>query len=532
MSRKPPTNCSRGFSGERRTTGRTALLQLSHKGAMWLYRKLGRVHGRIRFFKHYCVARKRSADLKSIETFVHERLIHQYSNAPKPAPNIGVTFQLLAQDGRYRGVYFDAPIVVMVTLDATPAFGMAFEVRGKDLRIRQLHGVRGISFRGRYNALRPWPRFFVHACQDLAMACGYKRVMVVRSHRSYSWPRPSNRNDGPSTPEDVSENAELRLRLIKRLDETAKSIDGFEMGTQWWIWRNPVAEKYRTSLIDRSRTRVLAGITGFAATLVAAIYAINGPTLRFHIWKVVAGKAHGGKWVDISDVSIYYETYGAGMPVLVLHGGLDSIEGMAHQIKALANSHFVVAADSRGHGRSTDSNAPLSYSLMSSDMLRLLDYLQVDQVDVVGWSDGGIIGLDLAIHYPKRIRRLVAISANYDANGLLESRTSETDMPRPPLRYKLFARDPAHWPVLYRKVVTMWKTQPHYTLKDLENIKAPALIMAGELDIVKHEHINQLSKAIPGSEEIIIAGATHRLPFEKPDIVSSHILKFLDEESS
>jgi hypothetical protein len=268
MSRKPPTNCSRGFSGERRTTGRTALLQLSHKGAMWLYRKLGRVHGRIRFFKHYCVARKRSADLKSIETFVHERLIHQYSNAPIPAPNIGVTFQLLAQDGRYRGVYFDAPIVVMVTLDATPAFGMAFEVRGKDLRIRQLHGVRGISFRGRYNALRPWPRLFVHACQDLAMACGYKRVMVVRSHRSYSWPRPSNRNGGPSTPEGVSENAELRLRLIKRLDETAKSIDGFEMGTQWWIWRNPVAEKYRTSLIDRSRTRVLAGITGFAATLV------------------------------------------------------------------------------------------------------------------------------------------------------------------------------------------------------------------------------------------------------------------------
>jgi len=284
--------------------------------------------------------------------------------------------------------------------------------------------------------------------------------------------------------------------------------------------------------MPKSRARALAGIAGFAAALVAAIYTLNESTLRFHFWKVVAGKAHGGKCVDINDVRIYYETYGAGMPVLVLHGGLGSIEGMGQQIKALANSHFVVAPDSRGHGRSTDSNAPFSYSLMSSDMLKLLDHLQIDQVDVVGWSDGGIVGLDLAIHHPKRIRRLVAISANYDVNGLLESPTSEGEIPHPPLRYRIFAQDRAHWPALYRKVVRMWQTQPHYTLNDLENIKVPTLIMAGELDNIKREHINQLSKAIPNSEEVLIAGATHWLPVEKPDIVNSHILSFLDGESS
>jgi hypothetical protein len=78
--------------------------------------------------------------------------------------------------------------------------------------------------------------------RPLGVYTGWRRVNahdVVRSHRSYSWPRPSNRNDGPSTPEGISENQELRLRQIERLDETAKSIDGFEMGTQWWIWRNP-----------------------------------------------------------------------------------------------------------------------------------------------------------------------------------------------------------------------------------------------------------------------------------------------------
>ena len=165
-------------------------------------------------------------------------------------------------------------------------------------------------------------------------------------------------------------------------------------------------------------------------------------------------------------------------------------------------------------------------------MLKLLDHLQIGRVDVVGLSDGGIIGLDLAIHHPRRIRRLVAISANFDVNGLLERSTSEIVIPRTPLRYKLLAQVPARWNALYRNVVTMWQTQPHYTLKDLGNIKARTLIMAGEFDVVRHGHINQLSKPIPGSQQIIIEGATHRLLVEKPNIVNSHILRFIDEESS
>ena len=143
------------------------------------------------------------------------------------------------------------------------------------------------------------------------------------------------------------------------------------------------------------------------ATVFSANYAIDGPMQRwlaFYVWKFGAGKTHGGQYFNSNDVSIYYETYGAGPPVLVLHGGLGSIEGMSYQIRALAKSHFVIAADSRGHGRSTDSDAPLSYSLMSDDMSRLLDHLQIDRVDVVGWSDGGIIGLDLAIRRPERIK--------------------------------------------------------------------------------------------------------------------------------
>jgi pimeloyl-ACP methyl ester carboxylesterase len=275
----------------------------------------------------------------------------------------------------------------------------------------------------------------------------------------------------------------------------------------------------------------LITLAGLATILCTTFYAVDGPARRwgqFYIWKVLSGKAHGGQHVRVDDISIYCETFGSGPPVLVLHGGLGSIEDMSFQIRALAKSHFVIAVDSRGHGRSTDANAPLSYSRMSDDMVKVLDHLKVDRVDVVGWSDGGIIGLDLAMRHPERVRRLVAISANYNPDGL-GGLPSVGEAPRTSLRYWLVAPNPAQWPALYRKVVTMWRTQPQYTLDDLGQIKAPTLVMAGEYDLIKREHTDQLAKAIPGSRESIIAGATHSVPIEKPEIVNSEIQNFLDE---
>jgi pimeloyl-ACP methyl ester carboxylesterase len=249
---------------------------------------------------------------------------------------------------------------------------------------------------------------------------------------------------------------------------------------------------------------------------------------QFYIWKFLCGKAHGDQRIRVDGVLIYCETFGAGPPVLVLHGGLGSIEGMSNQIRALAASHFVIAVDSRGHGRSTDGSAPLSYSRMSDDMVQVLDSLRIDRVDVVGWSDGGIIGLDLAMRHPERIRRLVAISANYDVNGLVGGIPSLGKVPRAPLRYWVLATDRGRWPALYRKVVTMWQTQPNYTLSDLGHIKAPTLVMAGEYDLIEREQTDQLAQAIPGSRESIIAGASHSVPVEKPRIVNAEILSFLD----
>ena len=248
---------------------------------------------------------------------------------------------------------------------------------------------------------------------------------------------------------------------------------------------------------------------------------------RFYFWKAFSGKAHGGRRIPVDGATIYFETFGAGPPVLILHGGLGYLEDMSPQIMALARSHFIIAVDSRGHGRSTGAYGPLSYSLMSDDMVKVLDSLKINRADVVGWSDGGIIGLDLAMRHPERIRRLVAISANYNPDGLGYTPTVN-EVPRIGIRYRLLAPDPAAWPALYRNVVTMWATQPQYGLNDLAHIKAPTLIMAGEYDLIKRAHTDQLAKAIPGSRESIIAGATHAVPIEKPKVVNGIILNFLD----
>jgi pimeloyl-ACP methyl ester carboxylesterase len=263
-----------------------------------------------------------------------------------------------------------------------------------------------------------------------------------------------------------------------------------------------------------------------ATALLARRHVISG-RVQFRVWRTLSPEAHGGHYATINGVRIYYETYGRGSPVLVLHGGLGSIEDMGCQIRPLASTRLVVAPDSRAHGRSSDSDEPLSYRLMADDMVKLLDVLKLGRVDVVGWSDGGIIGLDLAIHHPERVGRLVVIGANYDTDGLKQLPPSGAEIPPRPGLYARTAPDPTRWSVLYRKVITMWRTEPHYSPAELHRIRASTLVMAGEFDVVQLEHTNQLARAVPNAQEAIIQGGTHFLLCQKADVLNSHILKFL-----
>ena len=121
---------------------------------------------------------------------------------------------------------------------------------------------------------------------------------------------------------------------------------------------------------------------------------------------------------NANGISIYYAVYGQGPPVILLHGGLANADYWGNQIKALAPYHTVIVMDSRGHGRSTRDSRPYGYDLMADDVVALMDVLKVPKADIVGWSDGAILGLDLAMRHPDRVGRVFAFAANTVTSGV------------------------------------------------------------------------------------------------------------------
>ena len=285
------------------------------------------------------------------------------------------------------------------------------------------------------------------------------------------------------------------------------------------------------------KTYVLAGLAGLLVLAGLGFYALNRSASgipAFYVWKTFSSAAHGGERAEVNGISLYYETFGErdAPPVLVLHGGTGFIESMHYQISALAPAHFVVAPDSRAHGRSTDTDAPLTYRQMADDMLALMDRLGIERADVVGWSDGGIIGLILAMENPDRVRRVVAIGANFNMAGLSSPPPEDARvLDASPARdfYINMAPEPSRWPVFAAKVLEMWRTQPDYEPADLAKIAAPVLVMAGERDSIRRSHTEEMASSIPLGRLDIVEGASHFAPLEKPERVNGAILSFLSE---
>ena len=121
---------------------------------------------------------------------------------------------------------------------------------------------------------------------------------------------------------------------------------------------------------------------------------------------------------ELNGIRLFYAEIGQGSPVVVLHGGLANSDYLGNQVLALSGHHRVVVVDSRGHGRSTRNDQPFGYDLMTDDVVALLDRLKIQKADIVGWSDGAIIGLDMAMRHPNRVGRIFAFGANTQTSGL------------------------------------------------------------------------------------------------------------------
>lgn len=243
---------------------------------------------------------------------------------------------------------------------------------------------------------------------------------------------------------------------------------------------------------------------------------------------VVAGYA------PVNGIHMYYAIYGAGDPVLLIHGGLGHADIWANQVRDLQKDHMVIVADSRGHGRSNRTAEPYSYELMASDYLALLDYLKVDKVALVGWSDGGIIGLDIAMKHPERLTRLFAHAANATVDGVkpdvMESTVFNAYIERCGEDYKKMSKTPDQYDAFVEQISQMWATQPAYSDADLAKISVPTAIVLGDHDeAITRAHTEHMAEVIPGAKLVILNDTSHFAMLQDPAGYTQAVRDFLAE---
>jgi pimeloyl-ACP methyl ester carboxylesterase len=238
-------------------------------------------------------------------------------------------------------------------------------------------------------------------------------------------------------------------------------------------------------------------------------------------------------YAKVNGIDMYYAVYGSGDPILLIHGGLGHADIWASQVATLSKTHKVIVADSRGHGRSTRNDQPFGYDLMASDYLALLDHLKIDKTALVGWSDGGIIGLDIAMSHPERLTKLYAQAANVTTDGVdpgvLTNKTFAAYIVRAGKDYARLSKTPGEYDAFVGQISHMWESQPSWTKEQLEKITVPTAIVAGDHDeAIKRAHTEYIASVIPGAKLIILPNASHFAMLQDPDGYSKSVLDFID----
>jgi len=235
----------------------------------------------------------------------------------------------------------------------------------------------------------------------------------------------------------------------------------------------------------------------------------------------------------VNGISLYYAVYGSGPPVILLHGGLANADYWGNQIKALMPRRMVIVMDSRGHGRSTRDARPYGYDLMADDVVGLLDFLNVPKADVVGWSDGGILGLDLAIRHKDRTGKVFAFAANTVPSGVKDdvekNPTFAAFIKRAGDEYRSHSSTPNEYDAFVEQISKMWASEPNWTDAQLQAITAPVLVVDGDHDeAIKREHTEYIAATIPHAGLLILPNASHFAFLQDPELFNFAVLHFLD----
>ena len=239
--------------------------------------------------------------------------------------------------------------------------------------------------------------------------------------------------------------------------------------------------------------------------------------------------------VHVNDIEMWRAEFGPadGKPVVMVHGGLANSNYFGRVIPYLTAEGFhVICVDSRGHGRSTRSTQPYSYELMASDVVAMMDALHVSKADLVGWSDGGIIGIVMAIHNPEHLNRVFAFGANTVPDGLVpdfdKAGLFADYEKRAESEYKSMSPTPDQYDSFVKQISEMWATQPHISESQLRAIHTPIAIADGRYDeAIKQSHDRYMAATIPDAHLVILPGVSHFAMIQNPPLFARAVLDAL-----
>lgn len=255
-------------------------------------------------------------------------------------------------------------------------------------------------------------------------------------------------------------------------------------------------------------------------------------------------------YADVNGLKLYYEVYGLGKPIVLLHGSHMTIPlTWSHVIPLMAKDRKVIVTEMQGHGRTRDIARELSYEGMADDVSSLLKHLKIDSADILGWSMGGGVAFQFAVRHPEQLRRLVVVSAPYAHDGWWPETedsfaTFNADMFKgTPIQkqYDSLGNDPARFPEFVKKVISI-DLKPYDWSKEVKAIKAPIFMAIGDADGVRYEHALELYRAkgggkqgefhgLPKSRLAILPGTTHIGMFmQRADWLIPMINDFLDSD--
>ena len=237
----------------------------------------------------------------------------------------------------------------------------------------------------------------------------------------------------------------------------------------------------------------------------------------------------------VNGISVHYAVYGQGSPVIFLHGGLANTDYWGHQVRAVAEYHTVILMDSRGHGRSTRDGRAYGYDLMADDVVALMDTLKIAKADIVGWSDGAILGIDLAMRHKERVGKVFAFAANTMTSGVKDAveqnPTFAAYIKRAGQEYAARSATPGQYDAFVEQISKMWAEQPNWTDAQLAAISAPVLVVDGDHDeAIKREHTEYMAATIPHAGLLLLPAVSHFAFLQDPALFNFAVLHFLGDK--